>query len=317
MPMLISHLLLATGIVFSFSLGFSAEPPTPKWERLPAKHLPNAVRLHEKVISGGLPETEQAFAELKALGVKTVVSVDGAKPDVELAAKYGLKYIHLPHGYDGVPESRGRELAKVVRDQIGPFYIHCHHGKHRSPAAATIACVANGWIAPANALAVLEFAGTSRDYRGLYESVEKMHPLDAAVLDAMPNEFPEVAKLPPMQEAMVALEHTFDHMKLLAENKWEKLPKHPALAAAHEALLLREHFTEMLRLPEIAERPAQFREFLMASEASAKLLEKQLNTLDTAAAPQNQAEIIATFQEIKQSCVTCHRAFRDKYNSGK
>ena len=104
--------------------------------------LPNAYRLHPRVISGGQPEGEQAFARLKELGVKTVISVDGARPEVELARKYGLRYVHLPHGYDGVPDERASELAKAVRDLPGPVYIHCHHGKHRSPAAATVACVA-------------------------------------------------------------------------------------------------------------------------------------------------------------------------------
>jgi protein tyrosine phosphatase (PTP) superfamily phosphohydrolase (DUF442 family) len=311
------QMLLSTVCVAWGTLLLKAEPPTVKMERLPVKHLPNAIRVHEKVVSGGLPEGELAFAELKELGIKTVVSVDGAKPDVELAAKYGLKYIHLPHGYDGVPETRGRELAKVVRDQAGPIYIHCHHGKHRSPAAATAACVANGWIAPAQALGVLEFAVTSRDYRGLYESVEKMHPLDAAVLDAMSNEFPSVAKLPPMQEAMVALEHTFDHMKLLAKNKWAKLPSHPALDAAHEALLLREHYTEMLRMPELAERPAPFREWLQQGEQQAIGLEQILKQHSKAPQASQATAALEAFQRMGQNCQACHREFRDPPRAAK
>jgi len=104
--------------------------------KLNALHLPNAVHVHAKVISGGQPDGEAAFQELHRLGVKTVISVDGAAPDLELAKKYGLRYVHLPHGYDGIPEPRVQELAKAVRDLEGPIYIHCHHGKHRSPAAA-------------------------------------------------------------------------------------------------------------------------------------------------------------------------------------
>ena len=48
--------------------------------KLAVKHLPNAYRVHEKVISGGQPDGERAFKELADLGVKTVVSVDGARP---------------------------------------------------------------------------------------------------------------------------------------------------------------------------------------------------------------------------------------------
>ena len=98
-------------------------PPTPDQKAADAKsvavkvdapHLPNAYRIHEKLISGGLPEGDEAFAELKELGIKTVISVDGAKPDLAMAKKYGMRYVHLPHGYDGVPDERGAELAKAV-----------------------------------------------------------------------------------------------------------------------------------------------------------------------------------------------------------
>src|SRR5262245_15845815 len=93
-------------------------------QRIEVQHLPNAYRLHDRVISGGLPEGEAAFKELQALGIRTVISVDGAKPDVELARKFGMRYVHLPHGYDGIPKERAKELAKAVRDLDGPIYIH-------------------------------------------------------------------------------------------------------------------------------------------------------------------------------------------------
>src|SRR5262245_25679022 len=91
-----------------------------KIQKLDLRHLPNALQVHEKVISGGMPEGDDSFAELQTLGIKTIISVDGAKPDVEMAQKYGMRYVHLPHGYDGVPESRAKELAKAVRDLPGP-----------------------------------------------------------------------------------------------------------------------------------------------------------------------------------------------------
>ena len=83
---------------------------------------------------------------------------------------YGLRYVHLPHGYDGIDQRRARELAKAVRDLPGPIYIHCHHGKHRSPAAAAVACVGAGLLKPDRSLCVLNTAGTSTNYRGLYQA---------------------------------------------------------------------------------------------------------------------------------------------------
>src|SRR5688572_6774094 len=109
-------LLCAAGCGFQQQ---AAQAPA-RIEKIASIHLPNPVRLHERVISGGLPEGEAAFAELKELGIKTVISVDGARPDVATAEKFGMRYVHLPHGYDGVPQVRAKELTKAVRDLPGP-----------------------------------------------------------------------------------------------------------------------------------------------------------------------------------------------------
>ena len=279
-------------------------------QRLAVKHLPNAIQLHERVISGGQPDGEAAFRELSALGIKTVISVDGAKPDTALAAKYNLRYVHLPHGYNGIPEQRVTELAKAVRDFEGPIYIHCHHGKHRSPTAATVACVANGLIDPLAATQVLKFAGTSDNYQGLYKSAAAARRIDDAILNAMQAEFPSTAKLQPMAESMVNLEHTFDHLKRFAAAEWQPLADHPDLDAAHEALMLTEHFTEMLRLESVAQGPETFRAMLQESETDARKLEEALRSRSTAsatvAATANEA-----FKRITENCTKCHRQFRD------
>ncbi len=198
-------------------------------QRLAAKHLPNSLRIHERVISGGLPAGEHAFAELRELGVRTIVSVDGARPDVALAAKFGLRYVHLPHGYDGIPQSRVAELAKAVRDLESPIYIHCHHGKHRSPAAAAVACVASGLTPPSSAMSILELAGTSPKYRGLFEAVEHAQPLEAEFLQKLQVEFPEIAQLPPLAEAMVVLEQVHDRVAAIARAGWRAPAEHPDL----------------------------------------------------------------------------------------
>jgi protein tyrosine phosphatase (PTP) superfamily phosphohydrolase (DUF442 family) len=274
-------------------------------KKLDAKHLPNPWQVHPKVISGGLPEGDAAFAELAKLGVKTVISVDGAKPDLMAAKQHGLRYVHLPHGYDGVPEVRVRELAKAVRDLPGLIYIHCHHGKHRSPAAAAVACVAAGLMDPTSAELVLRAAGTSENYRGLYQSARTTRKIDGSALDKLIAAFPETTAVPPLAEAMVALEHTHDHLKQVAANGWNPTAAHPDLEPAHEALLLREHFTELLRLDAVQSEPAEFRRYLTESEAAAQDLERALRTGLSA------DKSSATFAKISQACAGCHKQFRD------
>ena len=85
-----------------------ASPPTEETPRLGAVDAPglhNVYRLTDKLLSGSGPEGDEGFASLQQLGVKTVLSVDGARPDVARARRFGLRYVHLPIGYDGVPEA--------------------------------------------------------------------------------------------------------------------------------------------------------------------------------------------------------------------
>jgi protein tyrosine phosphatase (PTP) superfamily phosphohydrolase (DUF442 family) len=288
-----------------------AASPAAEPEKLDVKFLPNAYRLHAKVISGGQPVGEPAFAELAALGVKTVISVDGAQPDVEAAKKFGLRYVHLPHGYDGVPESRVQELAKAVRELPGPVYIHCHHGKHRSPAAATVACVAAGLVDPSQAEGILRVAGTSPNYEGLYESARSARKLEAKLLDELKAEFPETAKIPPLAEAMVGLEHTHDHLKKIEAAGWRPLPEHPDLKPAHEALLLRERFTEMARTEAVMAEPESFRTMLTESETAAKELEDLLGTDGFGDDPAHAKRATEILARVSANCKSCHTQYRD------
>ncbi|MEM7262874.1 MAG: hypothetical protein AAF488_12855, partial [Planctomycetota bacterium] len=88
--------------------------------------------------SGGEPAGEVAFAALARLGVRTVVSVDAALPNADLARRYGLETVHIPIGYDGVHADAALALTAVARTRPGPYFVHCHHGVHRGPAAVAI-----------------------------------------------------------------------------------------------------------------------------------------------------------------------------------
>jgi hypothetical protein len=63
--------------------------------------IENLFRLSAGLYSGGQPEGEAGFSDLKRLGIATIISVDGARPDVDRARSIGMRYVHLPFGYDG------------------------------------------------------------------------------------------------------------------------------------------------------------------------------------------------------------------------
>jgi hypothetical protein len=106
------------------------------------------------------------------MGVNTVVSVDGAVPQRELAKAAGIRYVHIPVGYDGISQAAGCSLTRVVRETTGPIYIHCHHGRHRGPTAATLACRVEGTADVRRSIEIMVLAGTSQDYGGLWRDVK-------------------------------------------------------------------------------------------------------------------------------------------------
>lgn len=309
LPTLLSTLCVA---VFRFPLATGQSVNLGKPTRMVSEHLPNAVRLNPDVISGGQPDGDEGFAELRELGVKTIISVDGATPEIEAAREQGLRYVHLPHGYDGVPHRRAQELAKAVQQLERPIYIHCHHGKHRSPAAAAVACVTAGMLAPARALDVLELAGTSRSYRGLYKSVNAATPVPRPELDRLKVNFVEIAKVAPMAESMVDLGHTFEHVEMIRDSGWQTPEEHPDLDPAHEMLLLKEHFTELLRNDQVQQQASGFQHLLRSSEQQAERLRVGVRRLQSVphgnASMRRLSEIL---DRIESQCKQCHQRYRD------
>jgi protein tyrosine phosphatase (PTP) superfamily phosphohydrolase (DUF442 family) len=263
-------------------------------------HVHNLLRLTDSIYSGGEPDTEAAFAELAQLGVKTVVSVDGAQPNLAAAKKYGLRYVHIPIGYDGIPEEAGLALARTMRDAEGPFYFHCHHGKHRGPSAAAVACIAAGNANGEAALAVLREAGTGKEYAGLWRDVAAFQ---APAADANLPELVESAKVDSIVTAMSKIDHGFDNLKACQAAGWKTPPDHPDLVATQEALIVREGLRETARTLS-AGYDAQFVTWMTEAETLAADVETQLkaNRLDAAN---------ASMTKLDQACKNCHAEHRN------
>src|SRR5436190_24267033 len=79
-----------------------------------APGLQNVFSIGTNLFSGSSPENNLAFETLQKLGIKTIITVDGAKPDLNRAHEFGMRYIHLPHGYEGISRKTQLQLAKAV-----------------------------------------------------------------------------------------------------------------------------------------------------------------------------------------------------------
>ncbi len=295
---------LLAAMLFGESGAGAADPAQP----IETTALHNVFRVDAGLYSGSGPENEAAFHELARLGVKTLISVDGSPPKLALAHQFGMRYVHLPIGYDGVPQVRAAELTKAAQTAApnGPVYLHCHHGKHRGPAAAAVICRAlDGWSVE-KADAFLQQAGTAPEYAGLYRDVRRFRAPTAAELARLPATFPESAKAEPLVDAMVAIDDYFEALQAAKKTGWREIPGHPDLTPRQAGTLVWERLREHARDPHTKIRGADYEMMLTESEHAADDLRRLLGAAngDTVARD-------AALQRAGKSCTTCHKAHRN------
>jgi protein tyrosine phosphatase (PTP) superfamily phosphohydrolase (DUF442 family) len=273
-----------------------------------APGLLNVVAYGPSVWSGSVPVGDAGFATLKAWGVQTVISVDGATPDLARANANGIRYVHLPIGYDGFDDARKLQLVRAVRDLPKPIYIHCHHGKHRSAGAAATIAVSLGWLTTEAALARMKTSGTAPNYAGLYACTASASLLNAAIIDEASPDFPSVTRPNGLVEAMLAIDDTNDRLVAIERAGWKVPADHTDLVPVAEAAALADHLRLLAASPEIAARPTSFRDLLAKSQSIAQRLEDQLSTVPSG----DPARLSADMQALQATCKDCHASARNQ-----
>ena len=300
-------LLLATVIAWQ-----SARPIDSAPKDFPG--LCNVVAFHDDFYSGSAPDGDAGFDSLSSLGVKTILSVDGAIPEIDLAEKHGMRYVHLPIGYDGFDDARKAQLVRAVRDLPKPIYLHCHHGKHRSAAAAGTIAVSLGWLTNDEAATRMKVCGTAAGYKGLWACTAAAAPMTAIDIDAASSDFPKITKPDSFVASMVAIDETLDRLKLAEKNGWLAPKDHPDLAPISDAGKLADLFRLIDEPPakpnqnaqEQADRLAQIHLWLKAEGMKANELERMLENPSA-----KTAEMSQTLAAIGASCKQCHVKYRD------
>jgi protein tyrosine phosphatase (PTP) superfamily phosphohydrolase (DUF442 family) len=300
MPRFLTVLALAlSGLVHP------AATNAPGVNSLRSAHLENLFSVKGKVLSGSSPHDEKGFQELKALGVKTIISVDGEKPDVETARKYGMRYIHIPIGYDGTTLSNANRIAKAADTTDGAVYVHCHHGKHRGPAAVAVICKSRGIWNTNQADVWLKQAGTSPDYPGLYQMAASFRK--SADYSSIPTNFPEQATVSGLVDAMVEIDLHWDHLKAVQKAGYKVPPDHPGLVPEKEAVLMMEAYRELGRVHEAQELGADFLNRLKKAEQQAAALHGFVK----AGQPLRKERADELWTSAGQMCGSCHKKYRN------
>lgn len=294
-----------------FCLGEASEQDAGTSSNLDAKgpaseQVPNHRRVSDRIHCGGTPVGDEALSQLVEMGIRTIVSVDAAKPNIEHAKSWGLRYVHIPIGYDGIDSHARRSLVRLVREVKSPIFIHCHHGVHRGPVAAAIAGLAAGDLNQQEALKSLEEAGTSKVYDGLWDAVAEFRvpPADA--------ELPPLVETAPVRDlaarmAEIDRYHDTAQRRILVSTESKDDVRIRGLE--EQALLLRESFHELRRIGEFKNRSAfddwpLFDNWISRAETEAKAMQLALNRHDIATAARH-------VKRLSQTCVGCHQRFRD------
>tara|TARA_R110002096_G_scaffold108799_1_gene238114 strand:- start:5852 stop:7015 length:1164 start_codon:yes stop_codon:yes gene_type:complete len=273
-----------------------------------ASHLPgvhNIVTYREGLVCGGVPEGDQGFATLQAMGIQTIISVDGATPDLKRAAAHGMRYVHLPISYDSVSTERQTQLAQAITNLKGPIFVHCHHGKHRSGAGLGTALVRSGLMSVDEVTARMQASGTSPSYEGLWQAVRDAQPLSAEQLQADPDSFPSLTQVTGMVAIMSEIDQVIDLVKQAHEAGWKAPDDHPDLVAPKETARLHQLFRRLRDEPESLNHASEYQSMLGDSIAASK-------KLDDAVRNGNALQAEQSLSTLSQGCKTCHRSFRNK-----
>jgi protein tyrosine phosphatase (PTP) superfamily phosphohydrolase (DUF442 family) len=295
----------------AYDAALRVELPQAAPEESPGLH--NVFRLSDNIVSGSEPEGEAALQKIAAMGVKTVLSVDGKAPDHDIAAKYGLRYVHVPIRYRGIEPDEIQAIAKTFQELEGPFYVHCFHGKHRGPAAAAVGRVVLDGATRDQAIAEMrQWCGTSSKYEGLYATIAFGDLPSAAESAAYQFDFAPVHTFRGFRSAMVDLARSWDTVEALSKREWAPDPSHPDASARNEAAKMVDIYEQSAAMDECRSAADDFRGWLDASLTSSKRLADALRAFeqgDKAAGEAAKQEVAS----LKKLCSSCHGTYR---NSG-
>lgn len=266
--------------------------------------LHNVYRLGDTIYSGSSPDDDSAFTSLAQLGIKTIISVDGAAPDLEAARAHGMRYVHLPITYSSVPHETLIGLVRATQELPGPIYVHCHHGKHRGPAAAVAVwrCLDHG-ITSEQAVATMKLIGTADRYQGLYESVRDLRCPTAAELKGAKSELPELSHVPPLAKTMADIDRMWDRVAVpvVARNSTTLSMQ---LTTAYD---IAELFREAARLGDVpSEMQPEFKDIEIDLEKLADVIKDEVR--QPAEVSTRREDAVA---QVKAHCDHCHAKFRD------
>jgi len=108
--------------------------------------LDSLYRVSEGLYRGAQPEDE-GFAELRRLGIRTVVNLRTFHSDRSETAEAGLDYVHIDAQAWDAEDEEVVDFLKIATDpERQPVFVHCQHGADRTGVmVAAYRIAVEGW----------------------------------------------------------------------------------------------------------------------------------------------------------------------------
>ncbi len=143
-------------------------------EKLNLAGVPNAGKVSEMMLRGAQPSA-QGLAELKKLGVTTIVDLRGNRGPVAWeraqAESLGMRFVNIPvRGWSPPNDAQVAQFLKLVQeDPTKKIFVHCHYGEDRTGVmVATYRIAQQNWT-PEQAAAEMNSFGF---HHHLYQSMK-------------------------------------------------------------------------------------------------------------------------------------------------
>lgn len=147
-------------------------------KRIEIVGVENLARINPNLYRGAQP-TKEGFANLKALGIKTVINLRSHHTDKDVCRELGLRYYQIKIDLFKPPDPDQIEqfMQIVTNPENQPVFFHCHLGKDRTGVmAAVFRIVHDGWTNE-EALAEMQYFGFHDFYQHLKGYIEDFRPI--------------------------------------------------------------------------------------------------------------------------------------------
>ena len=136
-------------VVIAFAILSAAQ--TAQSEKSSNVKIKNFGCVNETLYRGAQPK-EQDYADLAAIGIKTVIDLqrDDTTPEQALVEAQGMKFYRIPMSDRSSPTAEQAALfLKLVNDPANqPVFVHCAGGRHRTGAMSAVYRITHdGWTA--------------------------------------------------------------------------------------------------------------------------------------------------------------------------